>query len=105
MRNHNEACRKRIEELIAEDDEAREQKRQADARLEDQLIRALEREDELLQRQDAARQEVAAEGKPASTFSAGSGLVVPDDEMTSAENLQSPPRVAHDARAMSPGDF
>ena len=67
--------------------------------MEGQLIRALERGDELLQ-----RQEVATEGEPVLT-SAGSGLVAPDDEMTSAVDLPSPPRVAHDARVTSPGDF
>ena len=57
-RNHTEACRIRIEEAIAKDDQEAGRKMQADARLESQLTRALEREEELLQRQT-----VPAEGE------------------------------------------
>jgi hypothetical protein len=47
-RNHNEACRLRIEGAVANDEEEAARKAQADARLDGQLTRALEREEELL---------------------------------------------------------
>ena len=61
-----------------------------------QLAHALEREDELLQRQEAARRGVAAEGESGPTPDDG-------DEMASAVNLQSQ-QVASGARVLLPGD-
>ena len=47
-RNHSEVCRSRIEDMLSKDDAEMSFKQQANARLENQLTRALEREDELI---------------------------------------------------------
>ena len=53
-RNHSEICRDRMEAEIEKTLAGRERKQRAVERLDDQLTRELEREDEILQRQPAA---------------------------------------------------
>ena len=114
-RNHSEACRKRIEDKIMSDEAEASRKHRADARLDDQLTRALEREEELLQAPEpAATTEGEITPKPVEHFgidmdencSVDTPLktILEDIEMESPVELLSPPKSGPDVRIASPVD-
>jgi hypothetical protein len=117
-RNHNEACRLRIEGAVANDEQEAARKAQADARLDGQLTRALEREEELLNRpvDPAAPTEgelpalgpqkfaidTPVPGSPDSKFDESLPSAERDEDMDSPISLHSPPRRTGDVRIATP---
>ena len=98
-RNHTEVCRALMEAEIEKTREGRERKQLAAERIEDQLTRELELEDEMIQRKAAAQ--VPAE-RPEGEISEGE-IKKMDDELF--EDLENAPSRRSDARPMSPDKF
>ena len=108
MRNHSEVCRLRIEESVTQEEEGILRKKRAEDRLQDQLTRALEREDELQQEQEqqprgSSNPGAATEGEK---FDISTPLNTPikDDDMNSGLDLESPPNHVTETRTMTPVD-
>ena len=108
-RNHNEGCSKIIEELVSGNEAEAARKRRADVWLDDQLIRALATENDLLKEKEAATEgehdappawhtplKSDVVGDDANVDGADANHLAVDVDMESPITLQPPPALSRD---------